>query len=385
MNSDYNMKSNNLQFSAFIFQFIIVFCSMIMTSCVNDIPYDEEIGAPKVVLNALLFPDSALTATVSRTAHFLDTEGPQRLADAKVTATVNGTAMSLSYDAIAQNYRSDYILRTGDEVTLTATHTIGTATATERVAKPVGINISPKAMQPFTNPGDPVSLAMLNDVDSAMLVTLHIDDPSDEVNYYRLTVDYYGTYLACYPEGIYGDLGSSASEDSYFITREDFYPHYLLTESSSRLVINSEVANQLIGGLLYLTSYNSFIFSDEQLSNSDGQSTIDFLMLMESPRTSGEMFAPESGWMGGNEWTDGFIFPSDTVSHVTYHHYFMLENLSADYYHYLKSVSSYDMLGGAFVGEPTPVHTNIHGGLGIVGSYSARECYDTLNYKLSHD
>ena len=106
---------------------------------------------------------------------------------------------------------------------------------------------------------------------------------------------------------------------------------------------------------------------------------------MESPRTSGEMFDPESGWMGGNEWTDGFIFPSDTVSHVTYHHYFMLENLSADYYHYLKSVSSYDMLGGAFVGEPTPVHTNIHGGLGIVGSYSARECYDTLNYKLSHD
>lgn len=377
------MKSYNSQFSIFKYRFIIVICAMIVSSCVNDIPYDTELGAPKVVLNALLLPDSTLTARVSRTAHFLDTEGPQRLTDATVTATVNGTKKNLVYNATTQDYRCNHILYAGDEVTLTATHDIGIATATERVSDPVAINITQTAMKPFTNPGDPVSLAMLNDVDSAMLITLHIKDPIDEVNYYRLTTEYYGSYLVRYPEGIYGGQSSLSTEKDYFVEQENFYPHYLLTESSTRLVADSKVLTQFIGGLLYLSSNNSFIFSDELLYNSDEQGTIDFLMLLESPR-SDEMYFPESGWID-NDWSQDFIYPSDTVSHVTYHHRFILENLSADYYHYLKSMSSYNMSGGAFVGEPSPVHTNIRGGLGIVGSYNSRECYDTLDYKLSHD
>ena len=53
---------------------------MMLTSCVNDIPYDAEIGAPKLVLNAMLRANGEqLTATVGRTAHFLDTEEPRRL------------------------------------------------------------------------------------------------------------------------------------------------------------------------------------------------------------------------------------------------------------------------------------------------------------------
>ena len=359
-----------------------VFLLVMMSSCVNELPYDEQIGAPRLVLNALLLPDSTLTATVSRTAHFLDTEEPQRLADATVTATINGERMPLVYSADTKDYRSPYILRSGDAVTLTASHAIGTATATAQVTTPTALAIARTAMQPFTNPGDPVSLAVLNEVDSAMLVSLHIDDPADEANYYRLTMDYYGTYLARYPEEIYGGYGQDKQDDAsgYFVTEEGFYPHYLLTESSSRLVIDSESAAQLLGGLLYLTSYNSLIFTDKQLRSADGQSTLDFLMLMESPRTSGEMLDPESGWMGGNDWTDGFIFPSDTVSHATYHYHFMLETLSEDYYRYLSTVSSYGIMGGTFVGEPTHIHTNVRGGLGIVGSYSNASCGGDRGY-----
>ena len=359
-----------------------VFLLMMMSSCVNELPYDEQIGAPRLVLNALLLPDSTLTATVGRTAHFLDTEEPQRLADATVTATINGERMPLVYSADTKDYCSPYILRSGDAVTLTASHAIGTATATAQVTTPTALAIARTAMQPFTNPGDPVSLATLNEVDSAMLVSLHIDDPADEANYYRLTMDYYGTYLARYPEEIYGGYGQDKQDDAsgYFVTEEGFYPHYLLTESSSRLVVDSESAAQLLGGLLYLTSYNSLIFTDKQLRSADGQSTLDFLMLMESPRTSGEMLDPESGWMGGNDWTDGFIFPSDTVSHATYHYHFMLETLSEDYYRYLSTVSSYGIMGGTFVGEPTHIHTNVRGGLGIVGSYSSTACGDDRGY-----
>ena len=360
----------------------LILCAMMMSSCVNDLPYDAEIGAPRIVLNALLLPDSTLTVTVGRTAHFLDTEEPQRLADATVTATINGKSMTLDYSADTKDYRSQYTLRSGDEVTLTASHAIGTATATAQVTTPTGLAIAHTAMQPFTNPGDPVSLATLNEVDSAMLVSLHIDDPADEPNYYRLTIDYYGTYLARYPEGIYGDYDQEKQDDAsgYFVTEEGFYPHYLLTESSSRLVIDSESAAQLLGGLLYLTSSNSLIFTDEQLRSTNGKSTVDFLMLMEYPRTSGEMFDPESGWMGGDDWANGFIFPSDTVSRATYHYDFRLETLSEDYYRYLSTVSSYGIMGGTFVGEPTHIHTNIHGGLGIVGSYSSVACGDDRDY-----
>ena len=382
--STFNIQRSTLIFN---FQFIIALLSATMfSSCVNDLPYNAEIGAPKLVLNALLLPDSLLTATISRTAHFLDVDPPQRLSDATVTAVINGESHTLTYAADTKDYRTNYILCSGDEVTLTATHPIGTATATQQVMQHTPIHIAQTTMQPFVNPGDPVSLATLNEVDSAMLVSLHIDDPSDKPNYYRLTIDYYGTYTARYPDDIYTYYPATEQESKdttsgYFVTEEGFYPHYLLTESSSRLVIDSESAAQLLGGLLYLTSYNSIIFSDEHLRSVNGQPTIDFLMLMESPRANDDMYNPDS-WWGDNGWGNDFIFPSDTVSHITYHYHFVLENLSEDYYRYLNTLSSYDIMGGTFVGEPTPIHTNIHGGLGIVGSYSATTCSEEKEYDL---
>ena len=76
-----------------------VFLLTMLTSCINEIPYNAEIGAPKLVLNAMLQPDSLLTATVSSTAHFLDIEEPQRLADATVVAVVNDKEVTLTYSA----------------------------------------------------------------------------------------------------------------------------------------------------------------------------------------------------------------------------------------------------------------------------------------------
>ena len=356
---------------------------LFFASCVNDVPYNAEIGAPKLVLNALLMPDSTLTATVSCTTHFLDSEAPQRLADATVTATVNGHTMPLTYDASTLNYRSTYRLTAGDEVTLTATHTLGTATATQCVMSHTPISIIHTTIQPFVNPGDPVSLATLNDVDSAMLISLHIDDPADEANYYRLTIDYSGSYDVQYPEGIYGDETHYHlySEEGYFVSEETFYPHYLLTESSSRLVIDSESASQILGSLLYMTSSNSFIFSDERLRGAYGQPVIDFLMLMELPRSSNggnDMYNPESGWTDGDDWDSDFIFPADTVSSATYHYHFMLETLSEDYYHYLTTVSSYNLTGGTMVSEPVRIHSNVSTGAGIVGSYSTVAIGDSV-------
>ena len=365
--------SNNFQFLIFNFQLIIVLAStMMFTSCINDIPYDAEMGAPKLVLNALLLPDSTLSAMVSRTSHFLDVEEPQRLADATVTATIDDTPCTLTYDSHTQRYLSSHTLSEGDRVTLTATHPLGTATASQQVARAIPLTITDISTQPFSNPGDPVSLLMLNDVDSALLVSLRIDDPADEHNYYRLTIDYTGTYEVMWSDNIYhAPTALDASMESTPTTiTETFYPHYLLTESSTRLLIDSESASQLMGSLLYMSSTNSFIFSDEQLRDKEGHPIVDLLMLMESPSRS-SMYDPESGWDDTDIWGDeDYIFPSDTVSHATYHYHFLLESFSEDYYRYLQTVASYEMLGGAFVGEPTPIHSNVSGGLGIVGSYA---------------
>ena len=362
----------------------VLLCTM-LTSCVNDLPYDAEIGAPKLVLNALLQPDSTLTACVGRTVHFLDYEEAPRLSDATVTATINGEEYPLTYDATTQKYLSHYCLNAGDEVTLTATHAIGTATATQRVTCPTPISIAHVTTLPFTNPSDPVSLATLNDVDSAMLVSLYIDDPIEENNYYRLTIDYEGSYEINWEEEGYmapshSFRGESIEDHMQHLSplgetmgaTETFYPHYLLTENSMRLIIESESASQLLGSLLYMTSSNSFIFSDEQLRDKEGRPVIDLLMLLESPRSSNnDMYNPESGWEGGNIWEEeDYIFPVDTVTHANYHYSFRLETFSEDYYHYMQTVSSYEIMGGALIGEATPIHSNIHGGLGIVGSYS---------------
>ena len=357
---------------------ILAFCAM-LTSCVNDLPYDAEIGAPKLVLNALLQPDSTLTATVSRTIHFLDTEDPQRLPDATVTAMVGGVEYTFAYDDSTQNYLSTYTLCAGDEVALTAIHSIGTATATAQVMKPTSLVMKEIALQSFAPPGDPLTLAMLNDVDSAMLMSIYIDDPADEANYYRLTVDYYATYLARYPEWLYGGEPVDSSQVNYILHQERFYPHYLLTESSSRLVTESESASQLIGGLLYLTSSNSIIFSDERL-RSAGEPIVDFLMLRELPRSSADMYNPESGWGYEDKWADIFVFPSDTVSGATYHYDFILETLSEDYYRYLSTVSTYEGIGN-LVSEPVRIHSNVSTGVGVVGSYSTTLLGDSLNVK----
>lgn len=389
-------------------QYIVVFVStMTFSSCINDLPYDDEIGAPKLVLNALLQPDSLLTATVSRTAHFLDTGEPQRIADATVTAIINGTEAPLTYSSDTKRYHSTYRLCPNDTVTLTVTHIIGTVTATAQVMTPTAITIAHTDMQPFTNPGDPVSLATLNEVDSALLVSLHIDDPVNESNYYRLMIDYKGNYLVSIPDNIlYSKTQQKVPKDNEENVESDtrkecFYPHYLLTESSSRLVTESKSAALFLGELLYLTGGNSFIFSDQHLRNAEGQPVIDFLMLMEYPRGSdSNMYNPESGWgedeewadkgertdgeewTNGNGWSDDFIFPADTVSHATYHYHFTLETLSEDYYRYLNDITSYRMTGGMGIGEPTPIHTNIYGGLGIVGSYGNANCSTCTHYRF---
>lgn len=371
------------------FQFIIALVStMMFSSCVNDIPYDAEIGAPKLVLNAILTPNGEqLTATVSRTAHFLDTEEPQRLSDATVTATINGEAYALTYDANTQKYVSHYGLNAGDEVTLTAIHTLGTATATQRVTQPTNVNIVGTSMQPFVKPGDPLSGMLLSDVDSALVVSLHVDDPADEANYYRLTINYEGSYEVTFRDDIYSapihpkfSPKGAESQDTYW---ETFYPHYLLTESSSRLFTDSESTGQLLGGLMYMSSHNSLFFTDEHLRNSQGIPVIELLMLLETPATSNDMYDPESGWDDGMDEESDYIFPADTVSRATYHYHFTLETLSEDYYRYLNTASSYGTMGGAFVGEPTHIHCNIQGGLGIVGSYSTAACEGTTAYSFS--
>ena len=355
--------TKNFQLSSFNFQLIIVLASTMLTSCVNDIPYDAEIGAPKLVLNAMLRANGEqLTATVGRTAHFLDTEEPRRLSDATVTATINGEDFPLVYDEASESYLSYYGLNAGDEVTLTATHALGTVSATERVKFPTPIAVTNTTMLPFTPPGDPLSAALLNEVDSALLVSIYIDDPAEETNYYRLTIHYKGSYEVTFPDDIY--------TRGYNTTEETFYPHYLFTESSTRLMTTSESMSQMFSGLLYMSSTNSFIFTDQNLRNAYGQPIVDFLFLLESPASPNDMHNPESGW-ADEDGEDSYISPADTVSSATYHYAFMVEHLSEDYYKYLEDVAAFDMTGGAFVGEPLPIHTNIRGGLGIVGGYAS--------------
>lgn len=367
--------TNNFHISIFNFQFVMVLVStMMLSSCVNDVPYDAEIGSPKLVLNAILQPDSILTATVSRTAHFLDTEGPRRVDDATVTATINGEDYALAYDDSTKQYFNPCTLNVGDEVTLTAIHTLGTAVATQRVMQPMDVSIVTTMVQPFVKPGDPLSGVLLGDVDSALVVSIHVNDPVDEPNYYRLTIHFEGNYDVAFPDDIYAR--------DYNTSTETFYPHYLLTESSSRLFTESESTGQLLSGLMYMSSTNSLLFTDEHLRNGQGMPIIDFLMLLEAPVINSDMYDPDSGWDNDVELPEDYISPADTISSATYCYSFMLETLSEDYYRYLNTSSSFEMMGGAFVGEPTRIHCNVRGGLGIVGSYSVMECAGKREYRL---
>jgi hypothetical protein len=361
-----------------------------ISSCVNDIPYNAEIGDTRLVLNAMLFPDSILSVTVSHTSHFLDTEEPQRISDAFVTAIVNETSLNLIYSPYTQDYRCQYTLHSGDEVTITATHPIGTATATQHVVTPRAISIAHTTMQPYTIPGDPVSMATLNRVDSALMVGIYINDPIDRKDFYRLTIDYQGHYNVSIPNEIYSynynqNAKKADEENNDTLVTECFYPHYLFTENSSRLMTDSESTSQLIAGLFYLTSENSIIFSDEHLrDNNNEEPIVNFLMLMEYPQGNRDLYDPENGWENDDyDWNNDFITaPIDTISQSTYNYHFILETLSEDYYLYLRQASSYNAMGGLSIGEPAHIHSNIYGGLGIVGSYGSSACKGHRVYRL---
>ena len=80
---------------------------------------------------------------------------------------------------------------------------MGTASATERVMHPAPIAVAHTTMVPFTPPGDPLSAALLNEVDSALLVSIYIDDPAEEANYYRLSIHYEVRNEATVPDDVY--------------------------------------------------------------------------------------------------------------------------------------------------------------------------------------
>ena len=105
---------------------------------------------------------------------------------------------------------------------------------------------------------------------------------------------------------------------------------------------------------------------------------------MEYPQGNRDLYNPENGWTNDDyDWNNDFITaPIDTISQATFDYHFVLETLSEDYYLYLRQASSYDAMGGLAIGEPTHIHSNIHGGLGIVGSYSSFACKGHQVYKL---
>lgn len=98
-------------------------------SCYQDIDMERYRPEPTLVLNCILSPGVAATATVSQTVFFTDhREGTPAVTDTEVRLIVNGRpAATMTYDEESGRYVSDFRPQAGDTVTVEASTARGRA------------------------------------------------------------------------------------------------------------------------------------------------------------------------------------------------------------------------------------------------------------------
>lgn len=219
--------------------------------------------------------------------------------------------------------------------------------------------------------------------DSVWRVALHIDDPVDEVNCYRLNLSVVSLGRVT-PEGsnlwLLQDGATSYLDEDGMLPRT--YDVYFGVPSSTQFALG--ISNDEVGfgidmnvSSIYYNGSASFIFTDEYLGGGTaGASYLTFDIWMHTPFWWGD----KEGWYDRSKHTiDNYYMydheeeidygtPWDYLDpHFTYTITTTLETITPAYYYYLKSSDKYESTRWNLFAEPVSVYSNVEGGIGILG------------------
>lgn len=303
------------------FQLILAFLSLAFTSCETDIEFSGRDTSTLLVLNSIITPDSLIKVKVSESRFFLDNDSKfNDVLNATVKIWVNGIEQPALLHKGNGLYVSSYMPKAGDKIKITAK------------------NDKYKEVKSFTEvvPAIPVSSIDTSfkvadslygyNVDFSM--KLHIKDPKEVDNYYRIIVKSVDNY----------SNGINSVAGVYF--------------NSDDPVFGSTSEEGIFGGGFY-GMYS--VFSDALFNGKE------YSLSMNTTLYNG-------GFVNGGSSKDENPFNNPYI--VKREFVFELQSISKSYYLYLKSREAGSNVIG-FFSEPVQIYNNIEGGIGIFANYNS--------------
>ena len=306
--------------------FFLITLLFIFSSCYKELDLEKYQKPPKVVLNSAISTDNVVTASVSKTIFYTETESSNAcITDADVELYVNGVfleKMPFINNTSIENrglYCSSYVPKNNDLIKILAKTNIGTVWAEDIIPNQIEIDNVEFSYRKYEDSG---SIRYLPDGTETIAEKYEIrysitfTDEANKKNYYCIRIENE------HKTEVFGLLDYSS--DPVF--------------QDQKSILDGSTANKLIEG------QGGRTFSDKLIDGKQYSITI-----LESEQT----------------------FFYDWGENI--YRRIILYSLSESYYHYLTGLLNVDnSISGNLIefgfSEPTPFYSNITGGVGILGT-----------------
>lgn len=315
---------------------ILVAIACIPTSCQTNIDMDKELSTPMLVVNSFISPDTTVSAHVSLSRFLLsDTVSYTQVNNADVSVFVNHQwveRMTLSYHG---TYVGSYRPRPGDVIQITAKVPSMNEVSAETVIpqRPNVIHMDTTMTIERINYIIASNDTIAKEIFYRVKFYLTFKDEANETNYYRIIVH---------------------NKNYYFISAwntliESLNENYNFTYNDMLSGGNDNISTNL--GNTGTKKNNRYAIFDDALINGREKTLTFYADYYIYKRT-----AKDNSHNQQTEKTDIEI---------------SLQNISKDYYLYLKSRNDFAESGNSLYAEPVQIKNNIKGGIGILGSYTS--------------
>ena len=343
----------------YIYLILVLFAAV---GCEKIIDFKGKIKEPMLVLNSIVAPDSTIKVTVTESKFFLENANEfKRIDNAELTLTVNGENKgTLIKSDSAGTYESNYKLSPNDVVKIEAKATgyESVMGLTRLPPKPTILQVDTTSKTGITYRTNGMGFNGYIEVDTLgvyktlqVRFTMKFKDNADVKNYYRLLVKR-RSYLN--PE----NPGGGLIPDSGYIENYLTYFDDIVFEQNEQ---SSGFANSF-NNEDNPSGFRFNIFADDLINGKEyGLKFTDNILL---------------DYRSFIETQPDFPGPEKTV------YYIYLQEISSDYYMFIRSMlSALEKNNNPFI-EPVQIHSNIVNGIGLLGSYTPSEAYIVeINHK----
>ncbi|MDR2841393.1 MAG: DUF4249 domain-containing protein [Paludibacter sp.] len=314
-------------------KFLFLPILFLFAACEKEIEFNGKETSPLLVVNSFVQPDSVLKVEVSRSVFFLSNAEPRNVSNATITVFVNGENKGIMtyypYNPLdeyggAQHYALDYAPKVGDLIRYEVeVPEFGKVTAEDVVPQITEISSVETEMYAEDEWGS-----------TSYKIRIRFQDKPNEKNYYRIVMY---KMITC------SQWDNDLQKD---VVYDDPYPHLVSFDSDDMVFQNDPTAGVFTEEI---DTYDTF--PDDLI---DGK----FYTLTLTSRFASDDYRYGYGYGYGYK---------EIASDV----YVCLQSISHDYYMYLQTRAAAEDAGdfGIFT-EPVQVFSNIHGGIGILGTYS---------------